>query len=133
MPVETETDTDAEEWNGGVNGKKAVKELDSNVSSGGSGGGRRKSTDQTSQKADIQTQILKQWQRVNDRLDLVERKVDSTTDQRAAMKEKHQKLSRTVLNNHSSNMTLSVSFLKTRARSCPVYPISEGENQFRDK
>ena len=39
VPVETETDTDVEEWNGGVNGKKAVKELDSNVSSGGSGVG----------------------------------------------------------------------------------------------
>ena len=41
-PVPVETDTETEEWNGGVNGKKAVKELDSNVSSGGSGGRRRK-------------------------------------------------------------------------------------------
>ena len=105
--METETDTDAEKWNVGVNGKKAVKELDSNVSFGGSGGGHRKSTDQTSLQADIQTQILKQLQWVNDRLDLVERKVDSTTDQRQALKGKHPKLSRTVLNNHSSNMTSS--------------------------
>ena len=44
--METETDSDMEQWNVGASERKAVKESDSNVSSGGKGGGRRKSTDQ---------------------------------------------------------------------------------------
>ena len=62
VTMKAETDTDMEEWNVGASGRKAVKESDSNVSSGSSGGGRRKSTDQTSLQDDIQTQILRQLQ-----------------------------------------------------------------------
>ena len=44
---------------------------------------------------------------MNDRLDLVEKKVDSTTVQRQEMKGKQSKLSRTVLNSHNNNVRSS--------------------------
>ena len=44
---------------------------------------------------------------MNDRLDLVEKKVDSTTVQSQEMKRKQPKLSRTVLNFHNNSVTSS--------------------------
>ena len=77
VTLEAESNKSNEEENAGAIAEKAVQESDFYVSSCGGVGGCYNSTVQTSLQDDIKIYILRQLQRMNNRLDLVEKKVDS--------------------------------------------------------